>query len=185
MKYGDIVLILFFVLLLYYAGMVAMDMYKMKMTKESEKEKEKETEIDISDEVENFKTIHVSRETADRRPLTKPDESKTSKEKEETITNKPEGEKQKEAPRSKTADSKQSTEPAQAEAAEDFPDTDSEAHEHIKEEVSKKDPQRNPHYKMPTMLGGITVDEIVNDAKRRCNGDESALGGIIHICEAA
>lgn len=185
MKYGDIVAILFVLFALYYAGMIAMDLYKMKMTKESEKEKEKETEIDISDEVENFKTIHVSRETSESRPLAKPDESKTTKEKEKTVVNKPEGEKQKETPKSKVADSKQSSEPAQAETVDDFPDTVPEEPEHINEPVSKKDPQRIPNYRMPIMLGALTVDDIISDVKRRCNGDESALSGIIHSCEAA
>ena len=48
MKFGDIFPLLLVLLILYYAAMIAMDLYKARLEKEAEKEKNTEEEINIS-----------------------------------------------------------------------------------------------------------------------------------------
>lgn len=66
MLYGQIITFLFVLLLMYYAGMIVMDLHRAKKMKELEGEKVSENDIDISDEARNFKTIFISREEPQR-----------------------------------------------------------------------------------------------------------------------
>lgn len=70
MQYGEIVSILLVCLVLYYAAMIALDIYKARMAKSAEQESRSEEEIDISDEARTFKPMLVSRdEPAKESPL--------------------------------------------------------------------------------------------------------------------
>lgn len=69
MLYGQIITFLFVLLLMYYAGMIVMDLHKAKKMKELEAEKVSENDIDISDEAKNFKTILISREEPQRQSV--------------------------------------------------------------------------------------------------------------------
>lgn len=62
MQYGEIVSILLVCLVLYYAAMIALDIYKSTMAKSAEQESRSEEEIDISDEARTFKPVFVSRD---------------------------------------------------------------------------------------------------------------------------
>ena len=62
MKFGDIFPLLLVLLILYYAAMIAMDLYKARLEKEAEKEKNTEEEIDISDEAATFQPIRIRRD---------------------------------------------------------------------------------------------------------------------------
>lgn len=62
MQYGEIVSILWVCLVLYYAAMIALDIYKATMAKSAEQESRNEEEIDISDEAQTFKPVFVSRD---------------------------------------------------------------------------------------------------------------------------
>lgn len=62
MKFGDIFPLLLVLLILYYAAMIAMDLYKAKLEKEAEKEKNTEEDIDISDEAASFQPIQIRRD---------------------------------------------------------------------------------------------------------------------------
>lgn len=66
MLYSKIITFLFVLLILYYVGMIVMDLHKAKKMKELEAEKVSENDIDISDEAKNFKTIFISREELQR-----------------------------------------------------------------------------------------------------------------------
>jgi len=66
MLYGQIITFLFVILIMYYAGMIVMDLHKAKKMKELEAEKVSESDIDISDEAKNFKTILISRDEPPR-----------------------------------------------------------------------------------------------------------------------
>lgn len=66
MLYGQIITFLFVLLILYYVGMIVMDLHKAKKVKELEADKVSENDIDISDEAKNFKTIFISREDPKR-----------------------------------------------------------------------------------------------------------------------
>ena len=62
MQYGEIVSILLVCLVLYYAAMMALDIYKASMAKSAEQESRSEEEIDISDEARTFKPVFVSQD---------------------------------------------------------------------------------------------------------------------------
>lgn len=62
MKFGDIFPLLLVLLILYYAVIIAMDLYKSKLEKEAEKEKNTEEDIDISDEAATFQPIRIRRD---------------------------------------------------------------------------------------------------------------------------
>lgn len=62
MQYGQIVSILLVCLVLYYAAMIVLDIYKARMAKAAEQEGHSEEEIDISDEAGSFKPVLVSRD---------------------------------------------------------------------------------------------------------------------------
>lgn len=62
MKFGDIFPLLLVLLILYYAAIIAMDLYKSKLEKEAEKEKNTEEDIDISDEAATFQPIRIRRD---------------------------------------------------------------------------------------------------------------------------
>lgn len=77
MKFGDIFPLLLVLLILYYAAMIAMDLYKARLEKEAEKEKNTEEDIDISDEAAAFQPIRIRRD--EPKKLTPPasDETKS------------------------------------------------------------------------------------------------------------
>lgn len=62
MQYGQIVFILFILLLLYYAGMIVMDLQRSKAARTAELDNRSEEDIDISDEAKNFKPVQVTRD---------------------------------------------------------------------------------------------------------------------------
>ena len=61
MQYGQIVFLLFIVLLLYYAVLIVLDIQKTKAAQAAEQDGQTEEEIDISDEAQTFKPIKISR----------------------------------------------------------------------------------------------------------------------------
>lgn len=59
--YGQIILFLFVILIIYYVAMIYMDLRKAKAVKATELEKNSEEEIDISDEAQTFKPVFKGR----------------------------------------------------------------------------------------------------------------------------
>ena len=57
MQYGQIVFLLFIVLLLYYAVLIVLDIQKTKAAQAAEQDGQTEEEIDISDEAQTFKPV--------------------------------------------------------------------------------------------------------------------------------
>ena len=71
MVFGQIFTFLLIVLILYYAGMIFLDIQKAKKAKELEAANDSEKDIDISDEAKNFKTILITREEPVNKPGSK------------------------------------------------------------------------------------------------------------------
>ena len=67
MQYGQIVFLLFIALLFYYAALIVLDIQKAKAMQAAEMDKQSEEDIDISDEVQSFKPVKVSRDDSDKR----------------------------------------------------------------------------------------------------------------------
>lgn len=62
MQYGQIVFLLFIVLLLYYAVLIVLDIQKTKAAQAAEQDGRTEEDIDISDEAQTFKPVKISRD---------------------------------------------------------------------------------------------------------------------------
>lgn len=62
MQYGQIVFLLFIVLLFYYAALIVLDILKAKAVQAAELESQSEEDIDISDEAKTFKPFRISRD---------------------------------------------------------------------------------------------------------------------------
>ena len=62
MQYGQIVFLLFIVLLFYYAALIVLDIMKAKAAQVAELESQSEEDIDISDEAKTFKPFRISRD---------------------------------------------------------------------------------------------------------------------------
>lgn len=77
MKFGDIFPLLLVLLILYYAAMIAMDLYKAKLEKEAGKEKNTEEDIDISDEAASFQPIQIRRDEPKKPVPTSNDDKKS------------------------------------------------------------------------------------------------------------
>ena len=62
MQYGQIVFLLFIVLLFYYAALIVLDIMKAKAAQVAALESQSAEDIDISDEAQTFKPVKVSRD---------------------------------------------------------------------------------------------------------------------------
>lgn len=80
MQYGQIVFLLFIVLLLYYAVLIVLDIQKTKAAQAAEQDGQTEEEIDISDEAQTFKPVKISRDE----PVKKQEASEKKKRQEKT-----------------------------------------------------------------------------------------------------
>lgn len=84
MTYGQIITLLFILLILYYAGLVTMDIMAAKRMKASEEAKNEEAEIDISGLASGFEPVEINRDNS--RPTTAP-QSMGARYKEPIMTN--------------------------------------------------------------------------------------------------
>lgn len=64
MTYGQIITLLFILLILYYAGLVTMDMIAAKRMKAAEEAKNEEAEIDISGLADGFEAVEIKRDNS-------------------------------------------------------------------------------------------------------------------------
>ena len=62
MQYGQIVFLLFVVMVFYYAAMVFMDFQREKAAQNAEQDSHKEEDIDISEEARSFRPIRINRD---------------------------------------------------------------------------------------------------------------------------
>ena len=77
MQYGQIVFLLFIVLLLYYAVLIVLDIQKTKAAQAAEQDGQTEEDIDISDEAKTFKPFKISRDEPKQKE-NKPEEQANS-----------------------------------------------------------------------------------------------------------
>ena len=62
MQYGQIVFLLFVVMVFYYAAMIFMDFQRVKAAQNAEQDSQKEEDIDISEEARSFRPIRINRD---------------------------------------------------------------------------------------------------------------------------
>ena len=85
MTYGQIITLLFILLILYYAGLVTMDIIAVKRMKASDEAKNEEAEIDISGLVGGFEAVEIKRDNS--RPAKMPHNMGAVRYKEPVMTN--------------------------------------------------------------------------------------------------
>lgn len=85
MTYGQIIIILFILLALYYAGLITMDIIAAKRMKASEEAKNEEAEIDISGLAGGFEAVEIKRDSF--RSATAPKNTGAVKYREPIMTN--------------------------------------------------------------------------------------------------
>lgn len=165
MKFGDIFLILLVLLILYYAVVITMDLYKAKLEKDAEKEKDPEEEIDISDEASSFQPIYVSREETKKTVENSEPESKvdTDSEPKPAADAKPE----KENDKSGTSEAANATE--KAADADKGPASDKESTtDKDSEKPEKKENPYDPNkWRIP--------DDVISEYQHRPKGNRPTL----------
>lgn len=214
MKFGDIFPLLLVLLILYYAAMIAMDLYKARLEKEAEKEKNTEEEIDISDEAATFQPTRIRRDDP-KKPIVpasaespRNETEDKNKDKANTAAPSKNEEKRPEAPKD--------NEPVQEkDKADETPETktdpfDPESYkipdeviaEHRKEHTETADEQvphsepspssgpqpsnqRKKPLRGPVMTNGIPADDLVSLIEAQSNGIPSDLQNFAYKCESA
>ena len=68
MQYGQIVFILFILMMCYYAALIVMDIRKEKAARAAEHDLHSEEDIDITDEAQSFQPVQVSRDETPKEP---------------------------------------------------------------------------------------------------------------------
>ncbi len=85
MQYGQIVFLLFVVMVFYYAAMIFMDFQRAKAAQNAEQDSHKEEDIDISEEAQSFRPIRINQD--------EPESKEQSSEQNNTENPEPENEK--------------------------------------------------------------------------------------------
>lgn len=164
MHYGQIIFFLFVVLLIYYAGMIALDLYKARMAQAAEQEGQEEEDIDISDEAKNFQPIKITRDEPK-----KTDEEQQNKEKQEdNLENHSEND-------SENSTGDEAVPSNETQSNEETPNTDKQAEK----------PFRRPSYREAIMTDGIEVESLMEQVNLLAEKGTSDLGALICTCENA
>lgn len=166
MQYGQIIFFLFVVLLIYYAGMIALDLYKARMAQAAEQEGQKEEDIDISDEAKNFQPIKITRDEQK-----KPDEEKQNEQQEEKQEDNPKNNSEGHS-ENKTGESSSSNE---TQSNGETPNADKQ----------EEKPFRRPGYREAIMTDGIEVESLMEQVNQLAEKGTSDLGALICTCENA
>ncbi len=215
MKFGDIFPLLLVLLILYYAAMIAMDLYKAKQEKEAQKDKDTEEDIDISDEAATFQPIRIRRDEPKKQASTASDEAKSDEKTNEADSKSPEPPEAKPSEPARPAkagnDESQEAETKAAVAPEPMGDPfDPESYkipdevlaEHRKEhEESEVNRDSNPGnqkddepkqvtpkkrlLREPVMTNGIPAENLVAMAEAQANGGNTDLMNFAYKCESA
>ena len=163
MQYGQIIFFLFVVLLLYYAGMIALDLYKAKMAQAAEQEGQKEENIYISDEAKNFQPIKITKDEPKKQDE-QPDEQQTK--------GKQENDSESDSENSTGDEAVPSNE---AQSDEESPNADRQ----------EEKPFRRPGYREAIMTDGIEVESLMEQVNLLAEKGTSDLGALICTCENA
>lgn len=179
MQYGQIVFILFILLLLCYAGMIVMDLMQAKAAQAAEHDNQTEEDIDITDEAETFRPIRVSRDDSKQKQTTAvSDESANDTGHTEEGADSPE----------KAEDETEEENEEEAESGEEAPTADNgdettDESEPVSDENLTEQPVHTPGYREAIMTDGIEVEKLLEAINRLALNGTSVLGAIIYSCE--
>lgn len=213
MTYGQVILILFVVLIGYYGFLIFMDIQHLKAAEAAAQENQSEEEIDITDEALSFQPQQVIRDDKKKEEEKKQEEAgnendsntekqqttsdeqpnkNASSESGEEISN-PEETSSTENPSSETASQTQFTEPDNADATSTSDATDEDEIEDTSHADAETAPSEagisagsnfSPSYREPILTDGILVDDIFKAIDQLAETGECDLGTIIYHCES-
>lgn len=185
MTYGQVIMLLFLGLVLYYAFLIFTDIQKARAAEAAEQENHMEEDIDISEEARSFQPKKVNREEPKKEEENK--ESSDNGMQQENSNNEgkeepdePEGESEEPA-----SENNQDTETTESDEEQD--DTESDTSDKDKTETTSKEfseeqSSRTP-YREAIMTDGILADDIFKVIDRLAETGECDLGTIIYSCE--
>lgn len=168
MQYGQIVLGLFILLVLYYIGMIVMDLMKANASKAAELDNQTEEDIDISDEADTFQPIQVSRDE----PKKQQEQSADSQ-----PDNQPEDKDDEHKPESDGADSPDEAEDEKDERNEEEAESGEEAPE-------TNDGPRPAGYREAIMTDGFEIEKFLEIINKIAEDNTTEVGALIFSCES-
>lgn len=185
MTYGQVIMLLFLGLVLYYAFLIFTDIQKARAAEAAEQENHMEEDIDISEEARSFQPKKVNREEPKKEEENK--ESSDNGMQQENSNNEgkeepdePEGESEEPA-----SDNNQDTETTESDEEQD--DTESDTSDKDKTETTSKEfseeQSSRTTYREAIMTDGILADDIFKVIDRLAETGECDLGTIIYSCE--
>lgn len=195
MQYRQIVFILFILLLLYYAGMIVMDLLQAKAAKTAELDNLSEEGIDISDEAKNFKPVQVSRDDPKKKEAvppvhdTVPDEVPENGDGETVETGPADHEDNLKTDgtgsQEEAEDEREEVNETEAESGERTPTSEIAEPESTgqPEEDLTEQPARSLGYREAIMTGGIKVEKIIEIVNQITDDSNSEVGAIIYSCQ--
>lgn len=198
MTYGQVIMILFVGLVLYYAFLIFTDIQKARAAEAAEQENHMEEDIDISEEARSFQPKKVNREEPkkeeENKKVVENKESSDNGEQQENSNNEgkeefdePEGESERPA-----SENNQDTETAESDEEQDDTESNTSDDEELEEstedapteEQSKSEEQSSrTTYREAIMTDGILADDIFKVIDRLAETGECDLGTIIYSCE--
>lgn len=209
MTYGQVILILFVVLIGYYGFLIFMDIQHLKAAEAAAQENQSEEEIDITDEARSFQPQQVTRDdkkkeesekestSEDEQPSEnaspEKEDNPSKQEEESTSEHTDENSVSIENPSSEIESQAQTTEPDKAEAASAPESIDEDEKEDTTNEDAEAAPSEaetsagsnfSPSYREPILTDGILVDDIFKAIDQLAETGECDLGTIIYHCES-
>lgn len=213
MTYGQVILILFVVLIGYYGFLIFIDIQHLKAAEAAAQENQSEEEIDITDEARSFQPQQVIRDDKKKEEEKKQEEAgnenDSNTDKQQTTSDEQPNEKASsesgedvpvseemsstENPSSETASQTQTAEPDNADATSTSDATDEDEIEDTSNADAETAPSEaetstgsnfSPSYREPILTDGILVDDIFKAIDQLAETGECDLGTIIYHCES-
>lgn len=213
MTYGQVILILFVVLIGYYGFLIFMDIQHLKAAEAAAHENQSEEEIDITDEARSFQPQQVIRDDKKKEEEKKQEEAGNENDsntyKQQTTSDEqpnenassesgedvpvPEETSSTENPSSETAsqtqtaelDNADSTSASDATDEDEIEDTSNADAEAVPSEAgTSAGSNLSPTYREPILTDGILVDDIFKAIDQLAETGECDLGTIIYHCES-
>lgn len=195
MTYGQVILILFVVLIGYYGFLIFMDIQHLKAAEAAAQENQSEEEIDITDEARSFQPQQVIRDDKKKEEEKKLEEAGNENASSKSGEDVPVSEETSstENPSSETASQTQTAEPDNADATstsdatdeDEIEDTSNADAEAVPSEAgTSAESNLSPTYREPILTDGILVDDIFKAIDQLAETGECDLGTIIYHCES-
>lgn len=212
MTYGQVILILFVVLIGYYGFLIFMDIQHLKAAEAAAQENQSEEEIDITDEARSFQPQQVTRDDKKKEEEKKQEEAgnenDSNTDKQQTTSDEQPNENASksgedvlvseetsstENPSSETGSQTQFAEPDNKEEISSSEATDEDEIEDTSNADAETAPSEagtsvgsnfSPTYREPILTDGILVDDIFKAIDQLAETGECDLGTIIYHCES-